>query len=336
MNFYPLVVSDIIDETPSARSFSLKVDTKLQSTFNFKAGQFLSLRLPWEGGYLDRCYSLASTPDDAELKFTVKRVVDGRASNYLNDEISIGDIIDVAPPTGRFTLGDSPLPLTLFAAGSGITPVISIVKQALANTKLSVRLLYANSNSQQVIFSDELHDLCQRYSERFYCQHHISSDQGRVNENTVTQFLSESLENDFYICGPTPFMDLIESVLEKFGVNDHHIFTERFISDAEPIQDDQDVDTNIVSFDAVLDGEHHTVPYLKGKTLLESMLENDLKPSYFCQQARCGMCVVTKTAGEVMMRNSDILSDADKEKGHILLCQSVALSDDISVNCDHN
>lgn len=335
MNFYPLIVKDIIDETPSARSIVLNVDSKLQSTFDFKPGQFLSLRLPWQEGYLDRCYSLASTPDEQELKFTVKRVAEGRASNLLNDTIAAGDTIDVAPPSGRFTLADSPLPLTLFAAGSGITPVISILKYALAHTDLTIRLLYANSNRQQIIFSDELNEICQRFPERLYCQHHISSEQGRVNENTVTRFLDESLNNDFYICGPAPFMDLIESELEKLGVADNHIFTERFISDAQPSQQDSDIDNDIASFDAVLDGEHHTVPYLKGKTLLESMLENDLKPSYFCQQARCGMCQVTKTTGEVMMRNSEILSDADKEKNQILLCQSLPLSDDVSVNCDN-
>lgn len=337
MNFYPLIVSDVIDETPSARSFTLKVDSKLKSTFNFKPGQFLSLRLPWQEGYLDRCYSLASTPDEAELKFTVKRVAEGKASNLLNDTIKAGDVIDVAPPSGRFTISDSPsLPLTLFAAGSGITPVISILKYALSHTELTVRLLYANSNSQQVIFAEELNELIQEYPERLLCKHHISSEQGRVNENTINRFVEESLECDFYVCGPTPFMDLIEGVLEKFGVDDQHIFTERFISDVELEDNDADIESEVASFETVLDGKHHTVPYLAGKTLLESMLEHDLKPSYFCQQARCGMCVAKQTSGELVMRNSEILSDADKEKGQVLLCQSIPLSDGVVVDCDNH
>jgi ferredoxin-NADP reductase len=247
----------------------------------------------------------------------------------------VGDIIDVAPPSGRFVLSDSPLPLTLFAAGSGITPVISILKQALKHTDLTVRLLYANSNRQQIIFAEELDDLAAIYPERFQCQHHISSEQGRVNETTIESFLAESLDNDFYICGPAPFMDLVEGVLEKFGIADNHIYTERFISDVE-IKDEQETvgGNTITTFTAILDGEYQTVPHLAGKTLLESMLTNDLKPAYFCQQARCGMCTVHQTAGEVMMRNSDILSDNDKEKGQILLCQSIPLSEDIVVDCD--
>ncbi len=337
MNFYPLIVSEIIDETPLARSFILKVDDKYQSQFNFKAGQFLSLRLSWQQSYLDRCYSLSNLPGDPTgLKITVKRVKDGRASNLLNDSIKEGDIIDVAPPSGRFTLSKNPPPsLTLFAAGSGITPVISIIKYALAETDLTIKLLYANSNRQQSIFAAELEELQQQYPDRFSCVHHISSESGRVDQKAVHHFINDNLQTHFYICGPTPFMDLIENVLGEIGVENNTIFTERFISDAEPAIDEKpDIATDINSFTAILDDTKHTVPYLEGKTLLESMLAHDLKPAYFCQQARCGMCMVTKLEGEVVMRNSEILSATDKEKDMILLCQSLPLTENITVNCD--
>ncbi len=337
MNFYPLVVSDIIDETPSTRSFVLHVEDKYKGVFEYQAGQFLSLRLPWQESYLDRCYSLSSIPREEQLKITVKRVLDGRASNYLNERIKTGDIIDVAPPSGRFVLKDATRPLCLFAAGSGITPVISIVKDALENSERRINLLYANSNWQQIIFADELTQLEQQYPERLVCQHHISSESGRVNETTITEFIDELSEQDFYICGPAPFMDLVESVLEKFGVDDHQIMMERFISDAQSSTDDgEDVSSDVSSFTALLDNDKHTVPYLAGKTLLESMLAHDLKPSYFCQKARCGMCVATKTSGEIIMRNSEILSDNEKTKGQILLCQSVPLNQDVVVDCDRH
>jgi 3-ketosteroid 9alpha-monooxygenase subunit B len=336
MNFYPLIVSKIVDETPLARSFFLKVEDKYQSLFNFEAGQFLSLRLSWQQTYLDRCYSLSNLPrDPAGLKITVKRVKDGRASNLLNDSIKVGDIVDVAPPSGRFTLNQDATTLTMFAAGSGITPVISIIKYALTETALTIKLLYANSNRQQIIFGDELAQLQQQYPERFHCVHHISSESGRVDKDVINSFIENDLQAHFYICGPTTFMDLIERVLGKVEVENNAIFTERFISDADPvIEDNPNVTTNIKTFAAILDDKKHTVPYLEGKTLLESMLAYELKPAYFCQQARCGMCMVAKIQGDVMMRNSDILSGTDKEKGMILLCQSLPLTENLTINCD--
>jgi len=323
MNFYPLVVSDIVDETSLAKSFTLKIEDKYKSTFEFQAGQFLS------------CYSLSSSPEQGPLAITVKRVKDGRASNLLNDNVKVGDIIDVAPPSVRFVPTSNNQPLTLFAAGSGITPIISIITQTLATTELKVTLFYANSNEEQIIFKQQLDELCQQYPERFNCYHHLSSEDGRVNETTISHFVNDLLEQDFFICGPTPFMDLTENALRKLGVADQYIAIERFVSDAEStIENELDIASDIASFNATLDGESHTVPYLAGKTLLESMLAHDLKPAYFCQKAKCGMCTVSKTAGDVVMRNSDILSDNDKENGKILLCQSLPLTNDINVDCD--
>jgi 3-ketosteroid 9alpha-monooxygenase subunit B len=336
MNFYPLVVRDIVDETPLAKSFTFELEDKYRRLFEFQAGQFLSLRLPWEDNYLDRCYSLSSSPDQAQLTISVKRINEGRSSNLLNDNIEVGDIIDVAMPSGRFVPTTNNQPLMLFAAGSGITPIISIIKHTLANTQLTITLFYANSNQEQIIFKQQLEQLSQRYPERFTCHHHLSKEYGRINENTVNDFISRHrLDQDFFICGPGPFMDLIENALQKLGVDNQYIAIERFVSDTESaIEDDLQAASVVKSFDALLDGNHHTVPYLAGKTLLESMLAHDLKPAYFCQKARCGMCTVEKIAGEVVMRNNEILSSNDKELGKILLCQSLPLSQDISVDCD--
>lgn len=336
MNFYPLVVSQITEQTSLAKSFTFQIEDKYQALFQFRAGQFLSIRTPWQDSYLDRCYSLSSSPSQPlELTITVKRVKDGRASNWLNDMIKVGDIIDVAPPSGRFVPTDNKLPLTLFAGGSGITPIISIIRHTLATTNLPVRLLYANSTSDQIIFNQQLSELSAAYPDRFDCQHHISQELGRVNESTINHFIGDELEHDFYICGPSPFMDMTENALQKRGIADQNIFIERFVSDTDASADiDAQANSDISDFKAILDGQQHTVPYIPGKTLLESMLAFDLKPAYFCQKARCGMCAVTKLAGDVVMRNSEILSDSDKEKGRILLCQSLPLSDDISVDCD--
>ena len=336
MNFYPLVVNDIIEETSLAKSFTFQVEDKYQSLFNYQAGQFLSLRLPWESSFLDRCYSLSSSPNEgATLTITVKRVKDGRASNLLNDTLKVGDIVDIAPPSGRFVPTANTHPVTLFAAGSGITPVISIIKQTLKETDRSLRLFYANSTPDQIIFEKALKDLSELYPSRFHCHHHLSNDNGRVSETTIKHFIGDDTQQDFFICGPGPFMDLIENTLQAFGTDEQTIFVERFISDTEStLSSEAPVDSDIASFNAILDGEEHSVPYLAGKTLLESMLAHNLKPAYFCQKAQCGMCTVTRKVGDVIMRNSEILSKNDIEKGRILLCQSLPLTGDILVNCD--
>lgn len=335
MNFYPLVVSNIADETSHAKSFTFKLNDKYRRLFQFKAGQFLTLRLPWENGFIDRSYSLSASPDEQQLTITVKRVKAGKASNLLNDNISIGDIVDIAEPSGRFIATHNARPLMLFAAGSGITPIMSIIKHTLSTTESKVTLLYANANQQQIIFGQQLRELSEQYSDRFHYQPHLSNEKGRVNETTINHLIAQQHDQDFFICGPGPFMDLIENTLHKLGITDHSIFIERFVSGTDSSTDNNtEIDSNISSFKALLDGEKHTVPYLAGKTLLESMLAHDLKPAYFCQKARCGMCTVTKVAGEVIMRNSEILSDTDKKNNKILLCQSLPLDSEISVNCD--
>ena len=336
MNFYPLIVSDIFEETSLAKSITFKLEDKYQRLFNYQAGQFLSLRLPWKDSFLDRSYSLSSSPGEGfQLTITVKRVVDGRASNLLNDTLKIGDIVDVAPPSGRFIPTSNNNPITLFAAGSGITPIISIIRHTLKQTELSISLFYANSNDNQIIFEQEFAQLSQEYPHRFNCLHHLSSKDGRVNVTALKDFIGNKIEQDFFICGPGGFMDLTENVLQKLGVNDKDIFIERFISDTEStLESETLINRNIASFNAILDNEQHSVPYLDGKTLLESMLAHNLKPAYFCQKARCGMCTVTMRTGDVVMRNSEILSKGDIKKGQILLCQSLPLTADILVYCD--
>ena len=336
MNFYPLIVSDIVEETSLAKSITFQLEDKYRSTFNYQAGQFLSLRLPWEDSFLDRSYSLSSSPNEnSQLKITVKRVLDGRASNLLNDTLKIGDIVDVAAPTGRFIPTANNIPITLFAAGSGITPIISIIRHTLKQTELSISLFYANSNENQIIFEQELEQLNKEYPKRFNYLHHLSNNNGRVNETALKRFVDSKIQQDFFICGPGPFMDLTENVLQKLGVNDKTIFIERFISDTESTLDPKTViDSNIASFNAILNSEQYCVPYLAGKTLLESMLAHDLKPPFFCQKARCGMCTVTKKSGDIIMRNSEILSKGDIDKDQILLCQSLPLTDDILIDCD--
>lgn len=340
MKFYPLTVREVIDETVQARSFRLRPAGEHAHLFGYKPGQFLTFRIPQGDGHIERCYSLSSAPSsDAGLKVTVKRVTDGFGSNWFNDVPKPGDLIDVAPPSGRFVLRSRDRQPVLFAGGSGITPVISLIKQALHETALSPRLFYANTDVDQIIFRRELDDLCARFPGRLDCHHHIDAQSGLADAGTIRDFVGGRLDCDFFICGPAPFMDLTEDVLSGLGVGDRHVFIERFTM---PEDGDGDADAavpaagagGVESFRATIDGAEHEVPYLAGETLLRSMLSRGLDPVYSCEDAHCGSCMVIRKSGEVAMHKSTVLSKRDKERGYILLCQAVPQSDDVWVDCD--
>ncbi len=339
MDFYPLTVTGVVDETARARSFRLSPAAGHAPLFAYKPGQFLTFRIPRGGGHVERCYSLSSAPAcDAELKVTVKRVGDGFGSNWFNDVPKPGDTVEAAPPSGRFVLRSRERQPVLFAGGSGITPVISLIKQALHETSLAPRLFYANTDVDQIIFRRELDALGARFPGRLECHHHVDAQSGLADAGSIRDFIGGRLDRDFFICGPAPFMELTEDVLGGLGVGDRHVFIERFTM---PEDGESGADTEIAaggsgveSFRATLDGEEHEVPYRAGETLLRCMLSQGLDAVYSCEDAHCGSCMVVRKSGEVAMRKSTVLSKRDRERGYILLCQAEPRSADVWVDCD--
>jgi len=160
---------------------------------------------------------------------TVKRVTDGRVSNWFNDQLRVGSEILVAPPSGRFVLHDDHSnDLILFAGGSGITPIVSIIKAALQTTKRNIQLIYANRDLESVIFKQTLDDLVNEYPLRLICHRHFDKDQGFLTHSIIEPIVAERWHADFYICGPGPFMDLVEDTLESHQVDNSRIAIERF------------------------------------------------------------------------------------------------------------
>ena len=233
--FHELTVARVIDETPDARSFVLEIPTELGSTFEYVAGQFLTFRVPWEDFHVSRCYSLASCPErDEPPKVTVKRVDGGRVSNWFNDRLAAGDRIAVRPPAGAFVLHEAGRPLVLFAGGSGITPIISLLKTALHTTSRRVRLLYANRDARSIIFRGELDALAAEHGERLEVRHHLDDEGGFLSAAQIGAWVGAELDADFYICGPGPYMDAVESALGERGVDRGRIRIERFVSAVDP------------------------------------------------------------------------------------------------------
>src|SRR5215469_15032052 len=186
MAYHPLRIAKIVQETPDARSFVLEVPEALADKFTYRAGQFLTFRVPHADGAFNRCYSLSSAPEtDKLLKVTVKRVAGGKGSNWFNDSLKEGGTLDVLPPAGRFLLTTSDSPLLLFGGGSGITPMISLIKSALKTGARRMRLFYANRDKASIIFDGEFNVLLADHGGRLEVIHHLDAEQGLTKPEEI-------------------------------------------------------------------------------------------------------------------------------------------------------
>ena len=323
--YYRLSVADVIEETDDSKSIVFDIPEELNERFSYTAGQFLALRVEVEGHRLVRCYSLASAPDlDSQHKVTVKRVVEGRASNWLNDNVAKGDQLEVMPPNGVFCLRDRETPIVFFGGGSGITPIISIIKTALRTTSRILKLVYANRNDRSIIFKDELAALLSEDAERIEIVHRLDDVHGFINAALVVQEIGPKTDADFYICGPGPFMDVVESGLASLEISPDQIFIERFESPDTPV-DVAPVDTSRGTVVTIkLDGHETDVPMGEGETILAAARRAGLEPPFACEEAYCGCCMAKVVEGEVDMLNNDGGIDQRQiDDGWVLTCQGI-------------
>jgi 3-ketosteroid 9alpha-monooxygenase subunit B len=338
-----LQIAEVVAETDEARSLVFTVPDGADipvDRLRYAPGQFLTLRVPSDRtGSVARCYSLCSSPftDDA-LTVTVKRTADGYASNWLCDHAHPGMRIHVLAPSGNFvpkTLDDNFL---LMAAGSGITPVISICKSALAEGSGQVTLLYANRDDRSVIFGETLRELADKYPERLTVVHWLESLQGLPNATALAKLAAPYTGRPAFICGPGPFMQAAREALETLKVPAAQVHIEVFKSlDSDPfaavkIEDsgDEAPATAVVQ----LDGETHTVSWPRNAKLLDVLLAKGLDAPFSCREGHCGACACTLRSGKVTMEVNDVLEQQDLDDGLILACQSHPESDSVEVTYD--
>jgi len=342
VELHALTISGVTRETSDCSSFELSVPTGLAAQFQYRAGQHLTFSLPCEGAEISRCYSLSSCPElDEPMEIAVKRVEGGRASNWMNDRLRVGDSIRASVPQGRFVLDPdtrSGRPLFLFAGGSGITPIISLLKSALATTKRPISMLYANRDRESIIYGAQLDRLVASHPGRVELRHHLDCDRGHLRASDVRAMIHDADIAEFYLCGPEPFMELIERTLVASGAHEERIHIERFVS---PADRERKGEAEIETFDAPeafslwLEGRSRTVPYIRGKTLLECAQAVGLRPAHSCQSGFCGSCMAHVKTGKVHMRTHEALSDKDVARGVTLLCQSVpAAAEPLEVDGD--
>ena len=335
--YHALRVKAVVDETHDARSIVLDVPPELRDAFAYRPGQFCSFRIRVGDDEVARCYSMSSAPEtDGDLTVTVKRVPGGVVSNWLNDHVADGDVLEVTRPAGTFCVRPGDRPVIGFCGGSGVTPVMSIAKSVLASTSRPVELLYANRDRRSVIFEAALADLRDAHPDRFGVRHHIDADAGLIDSTAITEFVDGRTDADFFVCGPGPFMDLVESTLLDLGVDPDSIAIERFVlaptadaaGAATASEGASEVPEQIV---VILKGKKHRLDYRPGDTVLETARRGSVSTPYSCEAGNCATCMAFLREGAVAMRVNDALEPDEVEEGWILTCQSLPTSSSLTV-----
>jgi ferredoxin-NADP reductase len=333
--YHPLAVIDVVDETPDARSFVLDIPAPLASTFAYAAGQFCTFRATIDGEPVVRCYSMSSSPDVGDpFTTTVKRVEGGRMSNWMIDTIARGDELDVMRPTGLFVLHEraDDHPIVAFAGGSGITPVISIIKSALETTSRPITLVYANRDAESVIFGDALRAIETSAAGRLSVHAHLDCERGFLDALACEALIGERGHADFYVCGPGLYMDVVEQALAAVGARPEQVFIERFVTPETVTAPAAPSATE--SLTITLEGATQTIGYHAGDTILEAARRGGLNPPFSCQMGNCATCMAHLDDGTATMRANNALTPEEVGTNWVLTCQAVPTSGTVTVDYD--
>ena len=356
--FHSLQVTKVIVETSDSKSFLFNIPDKLKKQFSYTAGQFIIIKVEIDGKEYKRSYSLSTCPyTDTKFQITVKRIKDGIVSNYLNDEIKAGYELLVFPPSGNFFIEPEQnvrKNYILFAGGSGITPVYSAIKTLLIKYPDNyVKLIYANRNPDAIIFYAVLETLKNSYSKRFFITHIVSDAsagwngmKGQLDSDKIKLFLEDQrifpiANTEYYICGPSPFMELVEHELQNHGVPNEKLHLERFISigdgDHPIIIGNEPAEINLKESKvcATLDGKDNRVSCNINETILDAFLAAGVNAPYSCKEGVCSSCMAKLIKGKVQMLNAESLTDIDISENRILTCQATCLTKDVEINYDN-
>ena len=346
--FHQLKIKEINKNTNNAVIIDFNIPQDLKVFFRFKAGQYITLKTEINSKEIRRDYSICASPISGELKVAVKMIKGGGFSVYANNFLKANTILEVAPPKGRFIfepIRSIQRTIVAFAAGSGITPIISILKTVLEEEPLSTFVLvYGNKTYRDTIFYSELLVLKSRYPIRFKLEFVFSqSDEkntlfGRIDKNTVEYIVKDKYKNLkldlFYLCGPETMTTATSEALQKHGIEKDNIHFELFTT-STPIEALKTTTTNEnAEITLLLDGKDYSFNMPQKRNILEAALDEDIDVPYSCQAGVCSSCIAILTEGKVNMLQNNILDDRDIDKGLILTCQAKPITSNVILSYD--
>jgi ring-1,2-phenylacetyl-CoA epoxidase subunit PaaE len=354
--FYRLKVAEVVKETADCVSIAFDVPAEAAGEFNYIQGQYLTLKLNINGEDVRRSYSIcSSTAAEEKLRVAIKKVQGGKGSVYLNDQVKAGDVLEVMTPMGNFhTRLDSAhrKNYILFAGGSGITPMLSIIKTVLhVEPSSNIVLFYGNQNEASVIFRKQLDSLSAQHPERLKV-HHILAEpaQGTAalftgmmtkdkNLALIENFVGLNQDNEYFICGPTGMMDSVVAALTSLQIEKARIHVEYFTPPLEESDIKQISDADLSSFvrcevTIICDGEETTITVEPGENILDKAIDANVDAPYACKGGSCCTCRALLVEGKVEMAVNFALLESEVEEGYILTCQSHPLTPRVVVDYD--
>ena len=345
-HFHTLKVQNIRSLTPDSVAVTLQIPKELAHTFAFSSGQYITIKKEIKGKELRRSYSISSSPKKDTITIGVKKVDKGGFSDYANSRLKTGDELEVMPPEGRFTFkpGANPKNIMAIAAGSGITPIMSIARTVLeSHPKNNLVLLYGNKSYKETMFYTELVKLQLEHPRQFQLYFTLSQAReedtlfGRIDDSTINYILKNKHKgqafDDYYICGPEPMIHLAMANLKGAGITDDKIHFELFTSTEikDELPEKPDGKTQIT---VTLDDEEFTFSMDRSSKVLDAVLKENIDAPYSCQGGVCSTCIARIVEGEAEMEKNQILTDGEIEEGFVLTCQAHPTTDVLKIDYD--
>ena len=344
-DFHKVHIQEVRQESANAVSVLFDIPERLKQDFNFVSGQYITLQTLINGEEVRRAYSICSTPKSNQIRVAIKAVENGIFSKYATTELKAGDAIEISAPEGRFEL--KPVAnknYIAFAAGSGITPILSMVKSVLEEgTSATFTLVYGNKTIADTIFYEQLNSLKENHPNQLNLHYIFSREEvknqlkGRIDKSVTNYFVKnrykETTFNAAYLCGPEEMIHAVSNTLKENYFTEKNVFFELFTVsiDEEALEDVQEGTSTIT---VLLDDEETTFSMQQTDDILAATLRNDLDPPYSCQGGVCSSCLAKVTEGKAVMAKNAILTDSEIAEGFILTCQAHPTTAKIKIDFD--
>ncbi|WP_179353388.1 ferredoxin--NADP reductase [Winogradskyella vidalii] len=347
--FHTLSIKSIEKVTENSVAITFDIPENLKEKFSFKAGQYITLKTTINGEDIRRDYSICASQGSGNVTVAVKAVEGGTFSIYANNQLKAGETLDVAEPNGRFVFEANEAKtrtVAAFAAGSGITPVLSIAKTLLEEEPFSnFILVYGNKTLADAMFIDDLLQLKKQYDNRFHAHFIYSQSRetdalfGRIEKSTVNLIVKNKYKDvtieQFFLCGPEQMIHAVKDVLLENGIKEKAIKFELFTPPVEENTEDAgDLPTGHTKMKVLVDEEEFEFNMSQEQSILEAALKHDIDAPYSCQGGICSSCIARLTEGEAKMRQNNILTDSEVAEGLILTCQAHPTSASVVVDYD--